>query len=200
MENSERIARAGPGGMEAGKGTLLASLPREWCVWLGQDAWQAWVSLEVQTSVASVYFCKRAAMRSSNALADLPVRLVRIGLSAFNTIIPDILIPKLANLGLPPSTCSWIKDFLINRPQHVKLGPHLSSARTLSTGSPQGCVLSPLLYSLYTHDCRPTHPANIIVKFADDTTVVGMITEGNEAAYRDEVLRLSEWCAVNNLA
>ena len=27
-----------------------------------------------------------------------------------------------------------------------------------------------------------------------------MITEGNEAAYRDEVLRLSEWCAVNNLA
>lgn len=27
-----------------------------------------------------------------------------------------------------------------------------------------------------------------------------MITEGNEAAYRDEVLRLSEWCAYNNLA
>ena len=27
-----------------------------------------------------------------------------------------------------------------------------------------------------------------------------MITEGNEAAYRDEVLRLSEWCALNNLA
>ncbi len=120
--------------------------------------------------------------------------------SAFNTIIPDILIPKLANLGLPPSTCSWIKDFLVNRPQHVKLGPHLSSTRTLSTGSPQGCVLSPLLYSLYTHDCRPTHPENIIVKFADDTTVVGMITEGNETAYRDEVLRLSEWCALNNLA
>ena len=120
--------------------------------------------------------------------------------SAFNTIMPDILIPKLINLGLPPSTCSWIKDFLVNRPQQVKLGPHLSSSRTLSTGSPQGCVLSPLLYSLYTSDCSPTHPENIFVKFADDTTVVGLITGGNEAAYRDEVLKLGEWCVSNNLA
>ena len=120
--------------------------------------------------------------------------------SAFNTIMPDILIPKLINLGLPPPTCSWIKDFLVNRPQQVKLGPHLSSSRTLSTGSPQGCVLSPLLYSLYTSDCSPTHPENIFVKFADDTTVVGLITGGNEADYRDEVLKLGEWCVSNNLA
>ena len=98
--------------------------------------------------------------------------------SAFNTIIPDILVTKLSNLGLPTPTCSWIKDFLTNRPQTVKLGPHLSSTRTLSTGSPQGCVLSPLLYSLYTHDCSPAHPENNIVKFADDTTVVGLITGG----------------------
>ena len=120
--------------------------------------------------------------------------------SAFNTITPDILIPKLINLGLPPPTCSLIKDFLVNRPQQVKLGPHLSSSRTLSTGSLQGCVLSPLLYSLYTSDCSPTHPENIFVKFADDTTVVGLITGGNEAAYRDEVLKLGEWCVSNNLA
>ena len=120
--------------------------------------------------------------------------------SAFNTIIPDILIPKLINLGLPPSTCSWIKDFLVNRPQQVKLGPHLSSSRTLSIGFPQGCGLSPLHYSLYTSDCSPTHPENIFVKFADDTTVVGHITGGNEAAYRDEVLKLGEWCVSNNLA
>lgn len=82
--------------------------------------------------------------------------------SAFNTIIHDIPISKLTNLGLPPSTCSWIGNFLINRPQYLKLGPHLSSTRTLRTGSPKGCVLSPLLYSLHTHDCRPTHPENII--------------------------------------
>lgn len=87
----------------------------------------------------------------------------------------------------------------MDRPQTVKLGPHFSSTRTLSTGSPQGCVLSPILYSLYTHDCRPVHHQNNIIKFADDTTVVGLISKGDEAAYRNEILRLSEWCSANNL-
>ena len=119
--------------------------------------------------------------------------------SAFNTIISDILINKLLTLGLPPPSCSWNKDFLANRPQSVRVGPHLSSIITLSTGSPQVCVLSPLLYSLYTSDCTPTFPSNSVIKFADDITVVGL---GDESAYRQEVQNLScicEWCSVNNL-
>lgn len=119
--------------------------------------------------------------------------------SAFNTIIPDILTNKLLTLGLPPSTCSWIKDFLSNRPQTVRIGSHFSSTITLSTGSPQGCVLSPLLYSLYTYDCLPSFSTTSIIKFADDTTVVGLITGGDESAYRQEVQNLSEWCSANNL-
>ncbi len=140
-----------------------------------------------------------------NALSHLEhqesyVRMLFIDYSsAFNTIIPDILFSKLTDLGFPLLTCTWIRNFLIDRPQTVKLGPHLSSTRTLSTGSPQGCVLSPILYSLYTHDCRPVHYQNNIIKYADDTTIVGLITKGDEAAYRNEILRLSEWCSANNL-
>ncbi len=37
--------------------------------------------------------------------------------SAFNTIILDILVSKLTNLGLPRLTCHWIKDFPINHSQ-----------------------------------------------------------------------------------
>ncbi len=140
-----------------------------------------------------------------NALSHLEhqesyVRMLFIDYSsAFNTIIPDILFSKLTDLGFPLLTCTWIRNFLTDRPQTVKLGPHLSSTRTLSTGSPQGCVLSPILYSLYTHDCRPVHYQNNIIKYADDTTIVGLITKGDEAAYRNEILRLSEWCSANNL-
>uniref|UniRef100_A0A669E0D3 Reverse transcriptase domain-containing protein n=1 Tax=Oreochromis niloticus TaxID=8128 RepID=A0A669E0D3_ORENI len=119
--------------------------------------------------------------------------------SAFNTILPDRLIVKLLEIGLPSTTCRWIRDFLSDRVQRVRVGPHLSSALSLNTGSPQGCVLSPLLYTLYTHDCVSTHPDNAVIKFADDTTVVGLISGGDETAYRAEVQRLSEWCVDNNL-
>ena len=60
-------------------------------------------------------------------------------------------------------------------------------------------MLSPTLYSLYTHDCTPVHSTNTIIKFADDTTVVGLISGGDEFAYRDEVLKLARWCSANNL-
>ncbi len=63
-----------------------------------------------------------------------------------------------------------------------------------------GCVLSPLLYSLYTHDCTATHSSNVIVKFADDTTVIGLITDNDETAYREEVSTLTKWCQENHLS
>lgn len=55
-------------------------------------------------------------------------------------------------------------------------------------------MLSPLLYSLYTHDCAARHNSNIIVKFTDDTVVVGLITNNDEWAYLQEVSDLTTWC------
>ena len=52
--------------------------------------------------------------------------------------------------GVQHNTCLWIKDFLTDWPQSVRMGSHLSSPLSLSTGAPQGCVLSPFLFSLYT--------------------------------------------------
>lgn len=110
--------------------------------------------------------------------------------SAFNTIVPATFVAKLQILGLNRSLCSWILDFLTGRSQVVRMGNNTSSPLTLNTGAPQGCVLSPLLYSLYTHDCTATHSSNVIVKFADDTTVIGLITNNDETAYREEVSTL----------
>ncbi|XP_030635301.1 uncharacterized protein LOC115816487 [Chanos chanos] len=58
----------------------------------------------------------------------------------------------------------------------------------------------PSLYSLFTYDCVPVHGSNTIIKFADCTTVVGLIREDDKTAYRDEVEHLAAWCADNNLA
>ncbi len=120
--------------------------------------------------------------------------------SELNTIVPATLVAKLQTLGLYRSLCSWILDFLTGRNQVVRMGNNTSSPLTLNTGAPQGCVLSPLLYSLYTHDCTATHSSNVIVKFADDTTVIGLITDNNETAYREEVSTLTKWCQENHLS
>ena len=61
-------------------------------------------------------------------------------------------------------------------------------------------MLSPLLYSLFTHDCMAMHASNSIIKFADDTTVVGLITNNDETAYMEEVRALVERGQENNLS
>src|SRR4029434_9915849 len=72
--------------------------------------------------------------------------------SASNTIIPSKLVSKLVDLGLNTSLCKWIFDFLTGRPQVVKIGDRTSATVITNTGTPQGCVLSPLLFSWFTHD------------------------------------------------
>ena len=51
-----------------------------------------------------------------------------------------------------------------------------------------GYVLSPLLYTLFTHDCMAKHDSNTIIKFTNDTTVEDLITD------------LAMWCQDNKLS
>ncbi|KAK3563012.1 hypothetical protein QTP86_013278 [Hemibagrus guttatus] len=119
--------------------------------------------------------------------------------SAFNTIIPALLRDKLFQLNVPDSMCSWITDFLTDRRQFVRLGTHVSDLQHISTGSPQGCVFSPLLFSLYTNGCTSGHQSVKLLKFADDTTLIGFISDGGESTYRGEMDCLVSWCSMNNL-
>lgn len=77
-----------------------------------------------------------------------------------HVMVPFVNLGKLADtllsLGLDYHLCCWIKDFLSYRPQHVRLGPRISSSTILNIGTPQGCVLRPLIFSPFTHSVSPT--------------------------------------------
>ena len=83
----------------------------------------------------------------------------------------------------------------MGRPQVLKVGNNTSATLTINTVAPQGCVLSPLL-----HDCVDAHNSNTIIRLPDDTTVVGLITNDDEAPYREEVRYLAVSCHDNNLS
>ncbi len=119
--------------------------------------------------------------------------------SAFKTIIPNLLLPKLTQLSVPTFICQWINSFLTDRQQLVRLGKLSSSTRMISTGAPQGYGLSPLLFSLYANDSTSKDPSVKLLKSADDTTLIGLIQDGDVSTYRQEVKELAVWCSLNNL-
>lgn len=57
----------------------------------------------------------------------------------------------------------------------------------LSTGAPQECVLSSLLYMTYICDCIQIHPTNMITEFAADTTVFGLISVSDVVGYKSKL-------------
>ena len=67
---------------------------------------------------------------------------------------------------------------------------------TTSTGSPQGTVLSPFLFTLFSNDCRGTKEAPII-KYSDDSAILDLSNDDNY--YFTEVAKFTEWCEMNYL-
>ena len=60
-------------------------------------------------------------------------------------------------------------------------------------GSPQGCVLSPLLFILYTDDCRTTQPNSHLVNYADDTVLLSLLS-GPSQQHGPALQEFLDWC------
>ncbi len=114
--------------------------------------------------------------------------------SALNTIQPHILTKRIQeHFELNNNLVGWILNFLTNRSQRVKVSGVLSDRKCSSTGSPQGCVLSPLLYILYTNMCQSRHDNRFIMKYADDSVIVSLLQE-NETSHGPVVEDFVHWC------
>jgi hypothetical protein len=117
--------------------------------------------------------------------------------SAFNTIRPDILLNKMADFGVDSRIIATVRSFLSNRTQITIVGNARSASRTTSIGAPQGCVLSPLLFSIYTSVLTSSSPSVRILKYADDTAVVGLLSHKDNCHkldYQTEIAKLADDC------
>ena len=79
------------------------------------------------------------------------VLLVLLDLSAaFDTVNHALLIDTLSQFGVSGSALMWFSSYLDSRKQAVKISGTVSSPRQLTCGVPQGSVLGPLLFTIYT--------------------------------------------------
>ena len=72
-------------------------------------------------------------------------------LAAFDTIDHDILLDRISqDFGIRGIVLSWLQSFVTNRLQYVAIGAEQSAPANCTSGVPQGSVLGPLLFAMYS--------------------------------------------------
>jgi hypothetical protein len=127
--------------------------------------------------------------------------------AAFDTIDHNVLLERLSIwFGIRGSVLSWFTSYLMDRTLSVKVHEYSSLPSDLKSGVPQGSVLGPILFNLYTTPLSSLISSHSLSHdlFADDTQ---MYTCFIPNSYSDAVsclhqtfLSVSSWMSANFLA
>ena len=128
-------------------------------------------------------------------------RIVQINFStAFDGAIHQGILYKLCSVSIGFSVLSILTQFLSNRSQQVIVDGCRSKLVNVASGVPQGSVLGPLLFLLYTLELFSILE-NKLIDFADDSTLIvvvrspGVRVEVAESLNRD-LMKVNEWCDI----
>ena len=92
--------------------------------------------------------------------------------AAYDTVNHRLLIQKLYNITQDSAYCRVIQNLLSNRRFYVELNNERSRWRLQKNDLPQGSVLSPILFNIYTND-QPIHDGTRSFIYADDLCITG---------------------------
>ena len=72
--------------------------------------------------------------------------------AAFDVVDHELLLEKLTLYGLDENSIAWVRSYLSGRSQSVKVEGTLSRLQMVNNGVPQGSILGPLFYTLFTNE------------------------------------------------
>ena len=76
--------------------------------------------------------------------------------AAFDMVSPSVLLDKLLLYGFEDASFTWIKSYLSDRQQTVCIDGTCSPLLSLEAGVPQGSIIGPILYIIFTNDLPET--------------------------------------------
>ena len=116
---------------------------------------------------------------------------------AFDRVWHKGLLAKLQHAGVCEASLTWFTTYLTRRRQRVRANSALSQWQTIPAGVPQGSVLGPLLFLIYTIDLPPscTNLSTTCSQFADDTALVTINESADDAQHslQDAVTSAATW-------
>lgn len=121
---------------------------------------------------------------------------------AFDTIDHQNLLKKLEFYGIRGIALQWFKSYLSSRMQFVKYKENSSHKQLLTCGVPQGSVLGPLLFIIYTNDLAYSLNKTKSIQFADDTTLYSTHKTISELYknVNEDLEILHDWFKANKLS
>ncbi|PIK40888.1 hypothetical protein BSL78_22244 [Apostichopus japonicus] len=104
---------------------------------------------------------------------------------------------KLRKYNLPTKLTRWIASFLSHRTTNFKIGSSFSSPLHITTGTPQGSTISPILYIMYVGDIpQPENRFTQISQYADDIAIwTSHINPVRTEEYLQQYINsINQWC------